>query len=369
MRTSLCVFPAAAVRQLVLPAMVPLAVLSVLTGCGASGTAGVEYTPPAGVERLAGPRFEVSEAALIQDFDATADRLYLLERWGRVLVLARSGDAWAYAGSFGRRGAGPGEFEHLTGIAVVPGGVVVAEPHRLQLFSEDGEYISGHVLELPCAMSRPAVAAAGTGLFVHGNCIRHGYVTDTIMAVLAWSPDTSRLQTVAEEIRFTRDGGTGSVFGAPHALSTGTGDRYLFGAGTANCVTIVELAADTPALKRVCPAATTLYRAEPPPELERRMRAGIRGVPVNWPETLPPFVERTTVDDVVVLMRPFRADSVVLQTMAPQSRDLAVAPLDGLVGCRAGGCLWVFEDTERPTAYFLEASRLRALLLSSGAVQ
>jgi hypothetical protein len=355
------------VKRFVPALVLTLAVLSTLGGCAAGGGAtGVEYSPPAAVERLSGAGTELSDAALILDFDASPDRLYLLERWGRVLVLGRDDGEWVHIGAFGRRGSGPGEFENPTGIAVVPGGILVAEPHRLQLFSEDGAHVSSHRLELPCAMAMPAVAAAVTGLFVHGNCVRHGYVTDTMMAVLAWSPDTSRFRAVAEEVRFTMDGGIGSVFGASRALGTGSGGRHLFGGGTANCITVVESASDTPALKRICPAVSVLYRAEPPPALERRLQAGIRGVNVIWPATLPAYIERVPVGDVTVLLRPFSTDSVVLQTAWPDSRDLAVAPLDGLVGCRAGGCLWVFENAQRPYAYFLEATRLHAMLLAAG---
>jgi hypothetical protein len=357
------------------PHLLSLALLPLLAGCGGGGG---EYRPSSGLERLAGAvagpgptrvergdaSVELLDAGLIQDFDGTADRLYLLERWGRVLVLSRGADSrWTYSGAFGRRGTGPGEFEHPTGIAVVPAGVLVSEAHRLQLFSDVGTYLTGHPLALPCPMARPAVASAGSGgLFVHGNCMRSGYVTDTVSAVLAWSPDTSGFQVIAEEVRFTRDGSTGSIFGTASALGTGTTDRHVFGGGATNCVTAVSTTGGRPILDRRCPAAMALYSAPPPPDLERRLRAGMPGIRANWPATLPPYVERIVVGDDIVLVRPFSADSVVLQTAAPDSRDLAVAPLDGLVGCRAGGCLWVFEDQRAPRAWFLDADRLRALL-------
>jgi hypothetical protein len=187
-------------------------------------------------------------------------------------------------------------------------------------------------------------------------------VTDTMKSVLAWSADTAAPRIIAEEVRFTRDGSLGSVFGASSALTPGEGGRHLFGAGTANCLTEVEFGPAGPEARQRCPAVRLLYRSDPPPELAARLRMAPAALRIEWPPALPAYLERIAVDGTTVLLRPFTADSLVLQTAAPESRDLAVAPLDGLIGCRALGCLWVFEGETASRAWFLDLARLRALL-------
>jgi hypothetical protein len=337
-------------------------------GCSGGGESPVDYRPPASVERLAVNTFELPGVASVHDFDVAADRLYLLERWGRVLMLRRAAGGWEQDGAVGRRGSGPGEFESASGIAFTGAGFVVAEPHRLQHFSDSGAVVSSRRLSLPCAMSRPALAAGAGGLFIHGNCVRSAYVTDTMKAVLAWAAGDDEFVILAEDVRFTRDGTAGSVFGASRALTPGAAGRHVFGPGTANCITVVEEGTAGPAVRRRCPAVAQLYRADPPPDVERRLRAGVPGLRVTWPAALPAYVDRLIVDDAIVLLRPFAADSVVLQTASPDGRDLAVAPFDGLVGCRALGCLWIFEDASGVRAWFLDADRIRRLMQGGGGV-
>lgn len=353
----------------------PAALLTVLltvlvTACSAADAleSVTEYRPDAAIERLQAERIAGLEPGLVRDFDIAGDTLYLLDQLGRVLVLLRANEDWRLEREIGRPGAGPGEFRNPSGIAAVPGGVVVAEMTRLQFLTADGSVTSTRSLRLPCPMMLPGIAAARTGLFVHGNCLRAGYATDTMSAVLAWSPDTAVFRTVAEDLRFTRDGSAGSIFGATGALTTADDFIHTFGAGTSNCVWLVDDTGAEPAAERMCPAAATLYRADPPPELEARLRSGtVGGMRVAWPPTLPPYVERIRAGGAIVLVRPFAADSVVLQLAAPDSRDLAVAPLDGLVGCRSGGCLWLIEDQDPPRIILLDAERLRALAGSTTA--
>lgn len=339
--------------------------------CAAGGAdVGSTYRPSDDLERLGATTFDLPDAGLIQDFDVDGDRLYLLERFGRVLVLERRARGWSLVTVFGRRGKGPGEFGYTTGVAAVDGAVVVTEWGRLQRFTPAGDLISAQVLTLPCTMPRPAVAAGGTGLYVHGNCLRTAYVTDTMKAVLAWAADGEAFRIIAEEVRFTRNGSMGSIFGASSALTPSADGRHLFGGGPANCLWhIDENAAEpgsSPAVHGECPAALRLYSAPAPPELERRLRAGLPGMQLEWPATLPAFVERVRAGDDVVLLRPFSADSVVLQTAGTNGRDLAVAPLNGLVTCRAAGCLWVFEDGLTPRGFLFDTAAVRRLAAVAG---
>jgi hypothetical protein len=241
----------------------------------------------------------------------------------------------------------------------------------VHFLNEAGKPVAVRGPALPCPMTRPGVAVTAGGLLVHGNCFRAAYLTDTMKAVLAWSADTTVFRMVAEDVRFTTDGSVGSVFGAPSALTSGVG-RHLFGGGITNCVWEVvddAGAGGGPAAHALCPAAAVLYSAEPPAEVARRIRAGIGGMKLQWPATLPVYLDRVLAGGTVVLLRPFSTDSLVLQTAAPDARSLAVAPVDGLVGCRAGGCLWVFDDGTSSRGVLLEAARLAELVAAAGVGQ
>lgn len=353
------------------PWVLPLLLVCACSPAGAAGE-GRDYVAPASLDRVAAVVAPVAlpAAGMIQDFDVAGERLYLLEREGRVVVLVQAGDAWRFATTFGRPGAGPGEFRNASGIAATSEDVVVADWGRLQRFSTAGELLSTEQLLLPCIMARPSVAAGATGLFVHGNCMRAAYATDTMKAVLAWAPPGGEFRIVAEDVRFTLDGRVGSILGAPLAFTDGPAGRHLFGTGVANCVWQVEergaggRATPDPSIRAVCPAVQELYSADPPPELERRLRRGIRGVSLGWPKTLPVYVSRLLAGESVILLRPVSADSLVLQVAGPAgeaSADLAVAPMDGFVGCRSGGCLWAIDEGMTQHVLFLDTTRLRRL--------
>lgn len=96
--------------------------------------------------------------------------------------------------------------------------------------------------------------------------------------------------------------------------------------------------------------------------VERQMRARPGGIRMTWPDALPAYIDRVQAGAVTVLLRPFTADSVVLQTVAPDSRDVAVAPLNGFVACEAAGCLWLLEDTEPARVILLDTARIQSLL-------
>lgn len=341
------------------------AVLPSCVGTDAPGGGG-GHRPASTVPRLAAAAVAAPDVGFVRDFDVLGDTLFLLDRFARVIVLERAGRAWTRVREFGRAGAGPGEFHNVSGLAVTAGGdLVVAEAARLQYLRSDGVVLSVHRLTLPCAMALPRVAAADGGVFVHGNCYRAGIATDTMVAVLTWSTDTVGYRIIAQELRFTRDGRAGTVFAAERALSPGADGTHLFGTGVSNCIwRVAEVPGAAPTVAPQCPAAATLYSAAPPPELEARLRAGSPGgVQLSWPTPLPAYLDRLDVGGRVVLLRSFTADSVVLQLAAPEGTDIGVMPLEGLVGCKAVGCLWILEDQPaRPRLLLLDTIRVNQLL-------
>ncbi|HEX2166491.1 MAG TPA: hypothetical protein VHG09_04560 [Longimicrobiales bacterium] len=311
-----------------------------------------------GAEALAG-----DDIGLVRDFDIAGDTIYLLDVTGRVAVVERDTSGLRLTGHFARQGAGPGELLRPSGIALAAGSVAVMDGTRIQFFSRSGEFMQSTQITLPCMMVLPAIAAARDGLFVHGGCLQRGVVTDTMMAVLAWSPDTSAWEMIVQTPRFTTDGSVGTVFGVKSLLTTGSNGRHVFGGGEANCIWNVLDEGGRPHAEQTCPAAGVLYRADPPPAVAQRLRAGkIAGMNVEWPETLPVYMERFVARDETILLRPWSADSVVLQSAAPASVDLAVAPLEGLIGCKAGGCLWLLEDQLSPRLIVLDRARIEAMI-------
>jgi hypothetical protein len=341
--------------------------LSLATGCGAvdadRAVKGEEYGPSADLVRLQGVALDGDDIGLVRDFDIAGDTIYLLDGTGRVAILVRDGTAHRLAGHFGRRGAGPGEFLRPSGLAVVGNDIVVLDGTRLQFLDRSGRPRDTRWVTLPCAMMLPLVAPARDGLFIHGGCLRQGMTTDTMKGVLAWSADTASWEIVAEAPRFTSDGTIGTVFGGRTLLTTGVAGRHAFGGGEVNCIWTVGDDGGRPDATETCPVAGSLYSADPPPGLEERLRsARFAGMRMRWPETLPVYTERFVLDDDIILLRPFAADSVVLQTAAPASVDLAVAPLEGLIGCKAAGCLWLLEDTDVPRLIVLDRARIEAMV-------
>lgn len=310
-------------------------------GCVAAGDGTTtEYVPSADVRRLDYQAVDGASLAMIRDFDMAGSTLWLLDAGGRVVVVDIEGSRLRVIGEFGRKGPGPGELLQPTGVTLTTDGVAVIDGTRLHLFDRSGEFVSTRTIALPCPMMLPSVAAGRTGMFIAGSCTRRGLASDTVKAVLAWSRDTVAWQIVTESPRYTRDDSFGSAFGARSLLTTSAEWIHIFGGGETSCYWTIDDTGESPVRAEHCNAVSMRYRADPPPDLERRMRA--RGM--RWPATLPAYVDRWRIDDEVVLLRPFSTDSVVIQVAGPGARDLVVAPLDGLLGCRADGCLWVRDD-------------------------
>lgn len=333
-----------------------------VAACAAGDSGSIEYRPSDDVERLAFVTMSGDDIGMVGDFDITEDAIYLLDRMGRVVVLNRAGEAPTIASHFGRRGAGPGEMLQPTGISVSDDGIAVVDATRLHFYSAAGEPLVTHTLDLPCVMMLPGVSVMDSGIFVTGGCLRSGYASDTMKAVMAWSADTAVWTVLAEAPRYTRDGSVGSVFGARSLFTPGPSRQHAFGGGETNCVWLVDTGATPPQVKEQCPAARTGYTAEPTPELRAQLRtARVPGMNIRWPETLPTYIERFVTDSALVLVRPFTADSVVLQVAGGET-DIAVAPLDGLLGCKAQGCLWLRDEGDVPELIVLDRARIERLL-------
>jgi hypothetical protein len=302
------------------------------------------------------------DIGMVRDFDMVGDSVYLLDAGGRIVIMERSDASFRVAGHIGRTGGGPGEFLRPTGMAITGTDIVVADGTRLQFFSRAGDFLSTKTMTLPCPMVLPFVAPARSGVFVHGACLRRGFVTDTMKAVLAWSGDTAAWQVLIETPRFTTDGRLGSVFGASSLLTTGPRGIHAFGGGERNCIWHIDDNGDPPIANETCPVVSDLYRADPPPGLEARMRSPrFAGMNLRWPESLPAYGDRFVIENDVILLRPFTADSVVLQLAGAAAIDIAVAPFDGLIGCKAAGCLWLFDTTGTPHVIILDRATIEAM--------
>lgn len=341
--------------------------LCLVTGCGAIDAGGPgrgeEYRPADAVPRLAAVALAGDDIGLVRDFDMSGDTIYLLDAMGRIVVVARDSAGLRLAGHIGRPGAGPGELQRPMSLAVAGGSLVVMDGARAQFFSRSGDFLESRPVSFPCMMMTPALSPAREGLFLHGACLQRGVATDTMKAVLAWSSDTTVWEVLARVPRFTSDGSFGTIFGSRSLLTTGAGNRHAFGGGEFNCLMTVTEGDGRPGVEEVCPVAESLYRADPPPGMNERLQAGrIAGMNIRWPATLPVYLERFVVDDGVLLLRPFAADSLVIQTTAPSSVDLAVVPADGMLGCKSAGCVWLLEDEDAPRLIIVDRAAIEAML-------
>jgi hypothetical protein len=340
---------------------------TIVLACTPADEPGIRYTPAAELPRLGVASQPVAGAGRIVDFELVGDALYLLEP-DRVTRHVQRAEGWREELSFGRDGFGPGELSSATALSLAGEALLVTHATRVQWFSQDGALMDGRDLVPPCVMVRPRAEVATHGMFVHGMCRAAGYTTDTMKAVLAWAADGANYTALVQDVAFTRDGSVGSVFGARSAMTVGPHGVHAFGNGTSNCVwrVIATGPGGTPNADRVCPAVLQRYSAPAPPGVEARMRAGVGGTSMKWPSTLPDYVDRVDLGDAgIMLVRPFAADSVVLQLAGADAVDLAVAPLDGFAGCKAGGCLWLREDGIVPHGFVLW--RTDALALAAAA--
>jgi hypothetical protein len=235
----------------------------------------------------------------------------------------------------------------------------VSERARLQFFDSAGHYQSGRLLDPPCPMLRPSVSSARNGLFLHGGCMRRGYSADTMKAVLAWSGDSTTWTVIAEEAHYTSDATVGSGFSSTTLFSTGT-QHHLFGAGYYDCMWRVAETDVAAIADSACNQVSRFYQAPPPPEVAARLGQRAESIGLEWPERLPAYVDRLATAQGDVLLRPFTTDSLVLQVAGAAGAEVAVMPMEGLVGCKREGCLWVFP--ERNQIQWLDRASVERLI-------
>ncbi|MBR9989602.1 MAG: hypothetical protein KFH98_07595, partial [Gemmatimonadetes bacterium] len=141
--------------------------LCLATGCGAAGAdsagQGTRHRPAGDVVRLTATSLAGDDIGLVRDFDIAGDTIYLLDATGRVAIVERSPAGLRLAGHFSRQGAGPGELQRPTGLAMAEGSVAVMDGTRLQFFTRQGAFLGTKPVAFPCAMMRPSIAPAAGG--------------------------------------------------------------------------------------------------------------------------------------------------------------------------------------------------------------
>jgi hypothetical protein len=305
------------------------------------------YEPSPDVPRIPFAGFPVDGALYIRDFDAAGDDLYLLDMAGlQVLKLRRDGSQWTVASSFGRGGNGPGELRQPTGIAVTDAGatVIVSDQNRLHFFTDSGTHVRTRALTLPCALMSPRVSSAKNGLLLSGRCTQ----ADTVFAVLFHVDDRDLVTRIAQDPVYSVHGESGSILAAATMYSDGV-TAGLFGSGTGDCVYRIDPGTSPPGAARICGLAGSRYAFVASPEFRSKAKAIAASRPslagsLAIPEMLPVYLERMDPGNGTLLLRPVTNDTLVFRR-AGADADVAVAPVEGLVGCRAAGCLWVQSDS------------------------
>jgi hypothetical protein len=333
---------------------------------------GRAHHPAAGVPRLDGRSgFTVPGVFRVTDFDWIGDRLYLVDGRAALLVALErdGGDGWRERFRVDRPGAGPGELQMPISVAAHANGTItVLDGDRLQRFSSHGIGLDARPLGAPCRAHRGVVAALGERTYVAATCVDGAPGSDTVSAVL-WQVEADRLRELARAPRFTLDASWGSAFTTERVLAAGA-DRVLFGSGLDACVWTVRNG-EAEASRR-CAVATERFVADAPAELRalEALPASRRGRAWQWQRTLPWFHDLAAAPSGDVLLRLWSADSMVLRPAAASDRaerDLLVAPFNGLVGCRAGGCLWRSADALAGVRLVaLEAAAIERLLAQGG---
>jgi hypothetical protein len=323
------------------------------------GDAAVSYRPAEQVPRRADASQFLPRVSSIVDFALHGDRLYVVDaRDAAVIRFDREGEGWRETLRFGRRGEGPGEFSLPFSIAVHgDGGIAVLDGERFHRFAGDGSWETTRRLTTGCRPGRGMLAfdAAGS-LHLAATCFGGLAGADTVMSVLWRLGEGGRTlsdaasgadpEVVATAARFTLDGSWGSSFVTERPLGEGAG-RLLFGVGLSPCYVVLKPAGEA---ARACFDGTPRYRSAPPAlpgSGAPAPPAGFDGPAWRWPGALPYYHDLLGTGAGDVTLRIFSPDSAVLRVVAPADgagRDLLVVPYAGLVGCRAGGCLWRQRD-------------------------
>ncbi len=320
-----------------------------------------DYVPPPAAPRIPFAGTPLPGTVLVRDFDVSGDHLVLLDAGSpQVIVLRNEGGSWRTVGAFGRRGGGPGEMVEPSGIAIAgsPPSIVVVDQNRLHRFDMAGRYQDTRVPVLPCMLLQTRVADADKGLLMSGRCMRG----DTVMAELFHIAADERATAVAHDPIFLASDGV--VLPATTLYST-TDRGGLFGGGTGACVFRIESAASTPQSTSVCKLGAGRYAFVADAQFKAKAAALAAARPhlagtLTVPDRLPVYMERMAVGSAELLLRPISNDSLAFRRIGSDT-DLAIAPVEGLIGCKAAGCLWVRRDTT-DMMMFVSAARVAPLV-------
>jgi len=340
-------------RRTIIGAVCVAGGLALMFGVHRSKTQGSRVDGRDFPDALAAPfdTIRVDEATTIVDATGTESQLFLLDRASfKVIVLEKIGRGQLQVTrSFGARGGGPGELLAPLGIAAQDSLLIISDSRRLLIFDTAGNFRRTLTPRFPCEAAAIYPVVADHGFVVAAECITG---RDTISAGLFASDSGRVFRLLASEVRFTVSGGIGSQYYALRAASdplTGV----LFGIGARPCVVALR---GKESMETKC-GDLQPYASPPPASLARLPRRAPTAQ--QWPDPLPYYFDRTTVAGAIAVWRPFRADSIVLQTL--DGRSLLLAGLNGFINCRRAGCLWAVHLTDGMELHWLPQSRIDSL--------
>lgn len=318
------------------------------------------YAPSLAIARIVFHGSRVPAAVTVRDFDVSGGEAFLLDPvTPRIFVMHETSGGWTVARSFGRRGGGPGELLHPSGIAVSGDRVFIVDRDRLHLFDRRGRYIGSGAPVLPCPLLEPHVYTMVRRILLTGRCMRG----DTVTAEIFYTSAGDSASSIAHDPIFTGDGKTGSLLGAETLYSPGE-THGLFGGGTGDCVYRISLdTAEIPRAAPVCGLAAVRYAFEPSRAYRAKVRRLSRTHPfmtaaLTMPGDLPTYVDRLVTESGDFILRPYSNDSLAFRRMGSRE-DVMIGPTFGFIGCRSAGCLWVRQDSV-PLMMFVPARTISA---------
>lgn len=312
---------------------------------------------PARLPRLRWQPVVDSTIAHASDFTLLGDTLVVLDRrTTQVVLLTERDGTWRQVASFGTRGGGPGELQRPVALAGI-GDTLLAVLElggRTQRFAPGGEYRGAERAALPCPMFAGELAYGERGVrYLSGNCASGAGSGDTIYTLLFQATGDDDYREVARVPRMGVDFSWGSPFATLHPLADHRG-VILLALGLDACVVRLPPGGVGAPLRPTCGLAAERLTAPPPADWEARRAELLRRGDerqarlMRWPDALPVHVGLLPRGDSLFLLRPVSAESLVVVPAAvpfDAGRARLVAPLDHLVACRRGACLW-FDPNE-----------------------
>jgi len=339
-----------------------LTVAVLVTGCRDQETA-ERHVPDAAVPRMHAAPVQLTSVQSVSDYVLRGSQLYVLDGMAaEVRLFDIAGEATETL-RFGRRGAGPGEFQLPHGIARMGDDLLISDERVLHRFDSTGSFLGSMLMTPDCPLLRPRVFTAAERVFVAGNCRRLGTDTDTMVAVVYDVADSGSYSIVASDVLYTRDGSVGSFLNA--TLNAGDGsDGILFGGGSHECFLLIPAERSASPTRKCLPPVP--YGSDPPEGFENRAAAERARRPalaasMRWPDNLPWYVGMVVVDGKALAVRQWSADSLVFQTV-PEGVDILVTSWDGFVGCRSASCMWSSVSDDGMNVSLLMPDDVRTLL-------